>query len=188
MYLKRIEEYRQKYKVQIYAYCIMGNHVHFILSPQKEDSMAQMFRGVHMRYAKYYQKKTKSSGHVWQGRYFSCLLSESHVVQAVRYVELNPVRARMVEKAWQYAWSSARAHLGNQYRWIQIEPLEGILKIEDYKKYLQGDEEECFLKDLRGQTKKNLALGSKEFIIELERKMGRQIQAKPMGRPKKNEK
>jgi putative transposase len=184
LYLKHVEKYRDKYDVKIYAFCIMGNHVHFIIRPKKIDSMAKMFRGVNMRYAQYYQKKMEVSGHVWQGRYFSCLLSGSHIKESIRYVELNPVRAKMVEKAWQYPWSSARAHLGKPYNWIQLEQIEDILKVENYKAYLQGKEDEDFLKRVREMTKKNLALGSSEFIVKLEGLLGRSVSPK-MGRPKK---
>jgi len=85
LYLKRIEQYRQKYNLDIFAYCLMGNHVHFIIRPHDNNSLARMFRGVHMRYAQYYQRKTGISGHVWQGRFYSCLLSGEHIKEAVRY-------------------------------------------------------------------------------------------------------
>jgi putative transposase len=184
LYLKRVNEYSQKFKVDIYAYCIMGNHVHFIIKPKHHDSMSQMFRGVHMRYAKYFQKKTSSCGHVWQGRYFSCLLDESHIRKAIRYVELNPVRAKMVKKAWDYPWSSARAHLGKKYEWILFADVREIINVEDWKGYLIGGEDAQWLKKIRQLTKKNLAFGPRKFILDLESKLGRKIMPNAIGRPR----
>ena len=136
LYLKRIEEYRQKWDVDIFAYCIMGNHVHFILRPNTQEGLAKMFRSVHMRYAQYFQKKTLGSGHVWQGRFYSCLLYGDHIGEAMRYVELNPVRARIVGNAWEYSWSSTRAHLGKKYKWITLADVREVFTIKDWKEFL----------------------------------------------------
>lgn len=185
LYLKRIEEYRKKSKVDIYAFCLMGNHVHFILKPYRKDSLAKMFKGVNMRYAKYYQKKTSASGHVWQGRFYSCLLSGDHIKKAIRYVEKNPVRAEMVAMPWHYPWSSARAHLGKRYHWITLADTKGILGARDWRAFLREEENNGFLEQLRAMTKKNLALGSSDFILKLEKILQRKIIPSPVGRPRK---
>ena len=185
LYLKWVEEYRQKYKAEIYAYCLMGNHVHFILEPIKRDSLEKMFRAVHTRYAQYFNYKSKTSGHVWQGRFYSCVLHGSYIKDAVRYVELNPVRAKMVHLAWQYAWSSARAHMGKKYRWIKLADTKGLLGINDWKDFLlEGDSIEIN-NHIRELTKKNLALGPMSFIMELEQKLMRKIWPKANGRPRR---
>ena len=185
LYLKRIEEYRRKCGVEIYAYCLMGNHVHFIMKPYSKKSIAEMFRGVHMRYAQYYQKKTKSSGHVWQGRYYSCLLYGAHVQEAIRYVELNPVRAKMVKAAREYSWSSTRARLGKKYQWVTLADVSEVVEVSDWKAYLQEGEDDSLVKLIRKATKKNLVLGPKEFILKLENILKRKIMPNPKGRPRK---
>jgi len=111
-YVEFIREYSEKYGMKIYAYCLMSNHVHFIAAPVKEDSLAMTFKYVNMRYSSYFNKKNRRSGHLWQGRFYSCPLQFEHALEALRYVERNPVRAKMVELPWEYEWSSAREHVG----------------------------------------------------------------------------
>ena len=111
-YVEFIREYSEKYGMKIYAYCLMSNHVHFIAAPVKEDSLAMTFKYSNMRYSSYFNKKNKRSGHLWQGRFYSCPLQFEHALEALRYVERNPVRARMVDLPWEYEWSSAREHVG----------------------------------------------------------------------------
>ena len=111
-YVEFIREYSEKYGMKIYAYCLMSNHVHFIAAPVKEDSLAMTFKYVNMRYSSYFNKNNRRSGHLWQGRFYSCPLQFEHALEALRYVERNPVRAKMVELPWEYEWSSAREHVG----------------------------------------------------------------------------
>jgi len=184
LYLKRAEEYRIKFDLDIFAYCLMGNHVHFIIRPNRHDSLARMFRGVNMRYAQYFQKKTSGCGHVWQGRFYSCLLCGGHLKEAIRYVENNPVRAKMVLKPWHYSWSSARFHIGKVYKWITLCDIKDIIEEDNWKRYLEEGESESLIERLREMTKKNLVLGPKEFIKELEGKICRRIMPNVMGRPK----
>ena len=108
--------YSEQFKLKIYAYCLMTNHVHFIAVPEKPESLAMTFKYAHMRYSNYFNKKNKSSGHLWQGRFYSCALDDSHAVAAVRYVERNPVRALMVDLPWEYEWSSSGEHTGMRMR------------------------------------------------------------------------
>lgn len=111
-YVEFIREYSEKYGMKIYAYCLMSNHVHFIAAPVKEDSLAMTFKYANMRYSSYFNRKNMRSGHLWQGRFYSCPLQFEHALEALKYVERNPVRARMVELPWEYEWSSAREHVG----------------------------------------------------------------------------
>jgi putative transposase len=90
----------------------MSNHVHLIAVPHTAVGMAQALKQAHGRYASYWNAHHSSSGHVWQGRFYSCPLDDSHLWKALRYVELNPVRAGIVEAAPQWRWSSAAAHCG----------------------------------------------------------------------------
>jgi putative transposase len=97
---------------RVLAYCLMTNHVHLVVTPERADSLAVLFRRVHGRYSQYLNTRRGRTGHLWQQRYFSCPLSESHHWMAVRYVEQNPCRAFMAGSPEQYRWSSAAAHLG----------------------------------------------------------------------------
>ena len=110
VYLKYFNENAQKYGVQVYAFCLMDNHVQFIVKPLAENSLAKTFRVTHQRYSLYLNNRLKQFGHRWQSRFYSCVLLGEHIAKAIRYVERNPVRAGMVQVPWQYVWSSARAH------------------------------------------------------------------------------
>ena len=110
VYLGWLREYAEKYQVDILAYCLMTNHVHLVAVPATGDGLQQLLKPLHMRYAQRVNRAQGWKGHVWQGRFFSAALDEAYLWAAVRYVERNPVRARMVRKAENYRWSSASAH------------------------------------------------------------------------------
>jgi len=112
LYLKWLEKYCKKYSLKIWAYCLMSNHVHLIGVPMNENSLAKSLNAINMRYAQYLNQKRMVKGHLWQGRFYSCILDERHLYAAVRYIENNPVRAGIVKRPWEYKWSSARIHVG----------------------------------------------------------------------------
>jgi putative transposase len=112
MYLSLIREQLAYARCRVLAYCLMTNHVHLVVVPEREDSLAVLFRRVHGRYSQYLNTRRHRTGHLWQQRYFSCPLAESHHWVALRYVEQNPCRACMVKTPAEYRWSSAAAHLG----------------------------------------------------------------------------
>jgi putative transposase len=99
-------------RVSVWAWCLMPNHVHLILAPQDEDGLRRALARVHRRYAGFIQSRRRRTGHFWQGRYGAVAMDEAHLAAAYRYVNLNPVRARLVERAEDWPWSSARALLG----------------------------------------------------------------------------
>ncbi|MBZ5597354.1 MAG: transposase [Acidobacteriia bacterium] len=96
IYLGLLRQYAQLHGLALLGYCLMSNHVHLIAVPQTPDGLAQALKQAHGRYASYWNARRSSSGHVWQGRFYSCPLDESHLWKALRYVELNPVRAALV--------------------------------------------------------------------------------------------
>ena len=97
--------------VRLLAFCLMTNHIHLIAVPDHEDSLAVLLRRTHGRYAQMVNARRHRSGHLWQNRFHSCPLAESHLVRALAYVELNPVRARITPSPELYPWSSAAPHL-----------------------------------------------------------------------------
>src|SRR5437762_425366 len=114
VYLDLLRHSCQLYKLSLLGYCLMSNHVHLVVTPRSRDSLALALKDTHGRYATYWNVSHTSSGHVWQGRYYSCPLDLSHLWAALRYTELNPVRARLVSEADAYGWSSATAHCGTE--------------------------------------------------------------------------
>ena len=97
--------------MRILAYCLISNHVHLIALPGRPDSMSVLMRRVHGPYAQYYNARAGRTGHLWQNRFFGCMLGASHLWRAITYVERNPLRARIVRRAEDYLWSSAIAHV-----------------------------------------------------------------------------
>ena len=96
----------------------MTNPVHLVVVPEREDSLAVLFRRVHGRYAQYLNARRQRSGHLWQNRFFSCPLSSRHLSTALRYVERNPLRAGLASQPGEYEWSSTRAHpMGQDPQW-----------------------------------------------------------------------
>lgn len=112
LYLDLMHQACRKYGLHVQGYCLMDNHVHFVAVPERYDSLHRTFKWAHSIYAVRFNRKYGLSGHLFQGRPFSCALDEPHYWAALRYVERNPIRAGMVLRAEEHTWSSARAHGG----------------------------------------------------------------------------
>jgi putative transposase len=189
-YISWIQRYSDKYGLSLIAVCLMTNHVHFIGIPEKEDSLAKTFNATHMRYSHYFNDKTKMRGHLWQGRFYSCVLDEHHLIKAARYIERNPVRAGLVKKPWEWQWSSAAMHIGiNGKKMLRLGNLLGIINMNEneWKSYIDDADNEDDIKDIKTQTLTGRPLCEEQFIKELENKLGRKLVALPVGRPKKME-
>jgi putative transposase len=111
VYLRLLTENSHRAGLRILAYCLMPNHIHLIAVPEREDSLAVALRRAHGRYAQYFNARKLRSGHLWQNRFYSCPMDQSHLWTAIRYVELNPTRANLAGQPGEYEWSSAPAHL-----------------------------------------------------------------------------
>lgn len=111
-YLTLLSEYKQRYGLEIVAYCLMTNHVHLVAIPATAEAMGRALHDTHQAYAVHVNRKQAETGHLWQGRFYSAVLDGPHFWSAIRYVERNPVRAGLVARAEEYPWSSARGHCG----------------------------------------------------------------------------
>ncbi len=187
-YLKWLGEYAAKFKVEVAAYCLMTNHIHLILIPSTEDGLQKLLKPLHMRYAQRLNRARGQQGHVWQGRYFSSVLDDDYFQAALRYVERNPVRARMVKKAEDYQWSSAAGHCervkdsllkaGASWR-------KSMGNIGNWGAWLAEPDEQAKLLVLRRNAMMGLPCGSEKFISKIEKRAGRNLHVNPIGRPKK---
>ena len=110
-YLKLLNTYSQRFKVDILAYCLMPNHVHLIATPHKDGSLAQAIGETHRNYTRFINFREKWRGYLWQGRFSSYLLDERYLLAATRYILLNPVKASIAKKPWDYKWSSTKHHM-----------------------------------------------------------------------------
>lgn len=187
-YLFWIDEYSRKFHLSVWAYCLMDNHVHFIVQPRKEESLAKVFSVAHMRYSQYFNKERKASGHLWQGRFYSCLLDEPYLMAAMRYVERNPVRAKMVKRPWEWEWSSAAVHIGGTDGMVHVVEIKKSLgvSIGSWRDYIDSDENAPDVEAIRRHTMTGRPLGRDGFIGTLSRKLGRVISVLPRGRPRKD--
>ncbi|MCL5023887.1 MAG: transposase [Nitrospirae bacterium] len=184
IYLEWLKTYSRKYSLKIWAYCLMGNHVHFVAVPIENDSLARTLNTLHMRYSQYVNEKRRARGHLWQGRFFSCILDEKHLYACVRYVLNNPVQAGIVQKAEDYRWSNARSHV----RRVPDPILSGDCYltegIKDWSAYLRGREDRIIVDAIRKNTKSGRPCGDDSFVAKIEGLLGRRLTALPWGRPK----
>jgi putative transposase len=121
VYLRLAALSLKMFEVRALAYCLMSNHVHWVVIPPSGEALARAFGFLHGRYAQHVNAALGRSGHFWQNRFFSCALDEGHTWAAVRYVECNPVRAGLVAQAEQWGWSSAEGRLGLAASPIQLD-------------------------------------------------------------------
>ncbi len=113
-YARLLQQNLRETQTRLLGWCLMTNHVHLIAVPEREDSLSILLRRVHGRYAQYYNVRAGRTGHLWQNRFFACVLEASHLWTALVYVERNPVRAGIVSVAEDYPWSSATPHLAGE--------------------------------------------------------------------------
>lgn len=169
---------------EIWAYSLMPNHIHLVGVPQRQDSLARTFHAVQMLYARYVNAKRGTGGHLWQGRFFSCALDEPHVHAALRYVEMNPVRAGLVSMPEEYRWSSARAHLAGERDPVLSGRCFLLETVPDWRQYLEADPDAEAEKTLRKATLTGRPCGVEEFIRKTEGDLGRRLSPRPRGRPR----
>lgn len=184
-YIKTMAEWCSKCDVEIWAYCLMPNHVHLIAVPKTDDGLRQAIGETHRRYTRQINFREKWKGHLWQGRFASYVMDEHYLLAAARYIELNPVKARLVKKPEQYLWSSAQAHMtARDDELVRVKPLMRL--IDDWGNFLSGGytKEDELLIHRHEQTGR--PLGNIQFIKRLEHKLERILVPLKGGRPRKD--
>jgi len=184
-YLWLLKVYARQHRVEVYAYCLMTNHVHLVVVPDDSLTMHRALRAVHSQYAQRVNRMAGRCGHLWQGRYFSSPLDSNYFLNAVRYVELNPVRAGLVTKAEDYEWSSAAARCGRRLDNLLASVGSSALLagITNWSAWLDDGLPAESLETLRHHGSKNLPCGSSEFVAALEEAVGDSLTCRPPGRP-----
>ena len=184
-YLEWLAEYGRRFDVDIWAYCLMPNHVHHVCVPRTETGLARTFNALHMRYAQYINVKRSLRGHLWQGRFYSSILDDRHALEAVRLVETNPVRWRLVDEAQAYPWSSARSHVTDAADPVLRTVFPVGVRVDDWAAYLRGPGDPAAGEALRKNIRTGKPCGDREFIRTLERLLNRNLTVRPRGRPRK---
>jgi putative transposase len=165
----------QEFKLKVWAYCLMSNHVHIVAVPEQDYSLAQGIGRTNLIYTQYVNREYRRTGRLWQNRFLSTPAdSDRHLWTVCRYVEANPVRAKLVEHAWNYRWSSARHHVNSA-----PDPLVGEspwfdpAQCDDYRQYLDERSNREEIERIRRSTRTGRPLGDPDFVGKLEVKLGR---------------
>ncbi len=165
----------------------MSNHVHIVGTPTRADSLAKAIGRTHFRYSQYLNRRHRRSGHLWQNRFFSCALDEVHLWRTLCYMERNPVRAKLVRRAWAYPWSSASAQVSGTAPTGLLD-LSGWLaawRPERWEATLRQREDDTEVSAIRHSTHRGRPLASEALLSKLEHRLGRRLRPLPVGRPKK---
>jgi putative transposase len=186
VYLDFLAGYAREFGLKMLGYCLMTNHLHLVAVPGSADSLARVIGRTGLRYTQYINRFHRRSGHLWQNRFYSCALDEKHTVAALRYIEQNPVRARVTRTPWTYEWSSAPAHI------VGRDP-SGLLDMDawrtdwspaEWRRLLKSGLDQRSVETIRRHTARGRPLGSDGFLAKVERLVGRRVRALPVGRPK----
>jgi putative transposase len=175
--------------VAVWAYCLMPNHVHLILVPADADGLRAALGEAHRRYTRHVNFREDWRGYLWQGRFASFPMDEAYLLACARYVELNPVRARLARRARDWRWSSARAHLGAKNdALVRARPL--LDRVPDWAALLAAGLGEAEHEAIRAAERTGRPLGAKPFVARLERRLGRRLARgkpgpKPAGEPER---
>ena len=172
LYRDLLAEAARLAQVEIWAYCLMPNHVHIIAVPSDPDGLWRTFRRVHREYTGFINARMRVTGHLWQGRYGSVAMDEAHLFAALRYVALNPVRARLVERAQDWPWSSTRAHLaGQDDGLVRVAP--ALDRVGDFAAFLGAEFDEALgYAALRKAESIGRPIGSPGWIADMEQRTG----------------
>jgi putative transposase len=167
-------------RVEVWAWCLMPNHVHLILVPADEDGLRRALSRTHRGYAGIIHARRRRTGHFWQGRFGSVVMDEAHLAAAVRYVSLNPVRARLVGRAQEWRWSSVRAHLYDRDDGLTARgPV--LARFSPFRDFLDEPADPEAVERLRAAESIGRPVGDKAFLARLERRTKRTLQPAKRG-------
>jgi putative transposase len=182
VYLGILGEHLRKARVELWAYCLMPNHVHLIACPSTAEGLAAALGAAHRRWANFINARGGWRGHLFDGRYASVAMQEDHLMTAVRYVALNPVRARLVTRAVDWPWSSVHAHLAghDESGLLTVRPI--LERVGDFARLLETPADDAGFQRLRAAEATGRPIGAADFVADLERRLGRPIARRAPGR------
>ena len=192
-YLETLREFKSEYGVEVYAYCLMTNHVHLLLAPSEPDAIGKLMKRLAGRQTRYHNRLEGRSGTLWEGRYKSSLVQQGdYLLACCRYIELNPIRARMVAAPEDYRWSSCRARLGHEaVDWLDVHPCYRALSETEavrraqYRAYLQTSIPSGEWELIRAAVQRGQLTGNDRFTEEIAAIVGRRVERRGRGRPAK---
>ena len=181
-YKALLREWGAKCGVDVWAYCLMTNHVHLMLVPKDESGLRRAVGEAHRRYTRRINFREGWRGHLWQERFASFVMDERHVLAAARYIELNPLRAKMAAAPGAYPWSSAKAHLAAQDDdLVTVKPLLEL--VPDWHTFLESGLTEAERQRIEQHQRTGRPLGSEAFVEDLGNRLGRCLLRRKPGPP-----
>lgn len=184
-YLALLAEFAARYGLDIWAWCLMTNHVHLVIVPERQDSLARAIGETHRRYTRRINVREGVRGHLFQERFHSFpIQADGHLLAVLRYIERNPVRAKIVARAEAYPWSSARYHVGGGGvdRLVTSSPVQGMVK--DWRDFLRSDEARREVEMIRRHARTGRPWGTELWIKKMEKRLGRRLLPRRGGWPK----
>lgn len=193
-YAHWLQEASQKYGVAVHAWVFMTNHVHLLVTPTVKGAVSKMMQSIGRRYVQYFNHTYRRSGTLWEGRFKSCLVdSEQYLLECYRYIELNPVRAGMVDEPSEYRWSSYCTNaLGKASKLCTPHEMYldlGITvedRLEAYRGLFRHHLDSNMVKRLRDVTHKGLVFGRDDFVRKIEALLDMRLVSRKAGRPNKS--
>lgn len=190
LYASCLKEYAARFTVEVHAWVLMTNHVHFLCTPRTPNGVSQMMQAMGRKYVYSFNKKYRRSGTLWEGRFKSCLVqTERYLLELYKYIELNPVRAGIVAAPGEYRWSSYQinalgkiSELRTPHQVYQLLGATSNERQERYRTFCTQQIDDEVLEDIRRDTQKGMAIGSNRFKEELAALTGRRLMPKKRGR------
>ena len=191
MLLDLLEENALKFDVAIQAYVLMSNHFHLLVTPQTLDGLPQMMLAVGRRYVRYFNDRQQRSGTLWEGRYKSTLIqTDRYLLACMAYIDLNPVRAALVDQPQDYPWSSHGHYIGQRVdKLISPHPLIWELgntpfaREAAYAQFVQSGVSAGQQAALTDSALRGWALGTPDFVADLQKRTARRVAKSMAGRP-----
>jgi putative transposase len=192
-YLDNLSEWKNKLKCRLYAYCLMTNHVHLIVDPGDDpESLAKLMKRVAGKQTRFVNRIEHRSGTLWEGRYRSSIIcKDTYLLACCRYVELNPVRARMVSHPSEYRWSSYGEKTSESSFIIDPDPAFLALSADEsqrkreYEKWVLSSIPDGEWECIRGSIQRGHLTGKNQLEEEVAEKLGIRLEMRRPGRPKK---
>jgi len=186
-YLSLLDRYSSECGCRVHAYCLMKNHIHLLLVPEHDNSLAKTMQKLSLRYTQHVNKKYARSGRLWECRFYSSVIdSDAYLWSVCRYIERNPVRAKVTEKPTEYRWSSAKINVGEKKSRF-VEPIyRNLIEKKDYPDFLNNVDDNRERKKIRNSTYAGMPLGTDKFIEKISLICGVVLKKHPRGRPRKS--
>jgi putative transposase len=191
-YLDNLYEWKNKLQCRLYAYCLMTNHLHLILDPgENEGNLAKLMKRIAGRQTRYINKLEKRTGTLWEGRYKSSPISaDSYLMACCRYIELNPVRAHLVDHPGDYQWTSYAEKTGKEHKLVDEDPFylglsdDPEKRTELYEEWVLSAVPEGEWEFIRSATQRGQLTGGRKFYDLVADRLGHRIEARQQGRPR----